>query len=188
MEGANFPALLDGLRRGDPKSWIEFDYCFHRQMLSAMARQFPSLQSSEAARDVVSTALQRIVRQVRHGAVIDPARLSGYVLTTCTREAIKEFRYRTRLLSLETCLPDCQLIYSDVSAEDRILQKEQSALLKRALKQLLPSERQLLIGFYFDGESLKQLAAQRGTSLGSIQVRKKRVLLRLRQVFRGLTQ
>jgi hypothetical protein len=123
MEGANFPALLDGLRRGDPKSWIEFDYCFHRPMLSAMARQFPSLQSSEAARDVVSTALQRIVRQVRHGAVIDPARLSGYVLTTCTREAIKEFRYRTRLLSLETCLPDCQLIYSDVSAEDYIMQE-----------------------------------------------------------------
>jgi hypothetical protein len=49
-------------------------------------------------------------------------------------------------------------------------------------------ERQLLIGFYFDGESLKQLAAQRGTSLGSIQVRKKRVLLRLRKVFEGLTQ
>jgi RNA polymerase sigma factor (sigma-70 family) len=188
MEGANWRVILDGLRDGDPESWVEFDAHFHRQMLSAMARQFPRLQSSEAARDVVSTALQKIVRQIRNGNTIDPVRLPGYVLTTCIREAIKEFCYRTRLLSLETCLPDCQLIYSDISAEDYIIRKEQVALLKRAMRRLLPSERQLLIGFYFRGESLKQLAAQRGASLGSIQVRKKRVLMRLGKVFEELTR
>jgi hypothetical protein len=65
MEGANWRVILDGLRDGDQESWVEFDGHFRRQMLSAMARKFPKLQSSESARDVVSTALQQIVHQIR---------------------------------------------------------------------------------------------------------------------------
>jgi hypothetical protein len=86
MEGANWRVILDGLRDGDQESWVEFDGHFRRQMLSAMARKFPKLQSSESARDVVSTALQQIVHQIRSGSHIEPARLPGYVLTTCISE------------------------------------------------------------------------------------------------------
>src|SRR3982750_4749583 len=139
MEGANWRVILDGLRDGDPESWVEFDGHFRRQMLSAMARKFPKLQSSESARDVVSTALQQIVHQIRSGSHIEPARLPGYVLTTCIRKSIKEFRYRENILSLETCLPDCEPASSGLSMEDHILLKDQISCLRKAMKRLLPS-------------------------------------------------
>jgi DNA-directed RNA polymerase specialized sigma24 family protein len=70
--------------------------------------------------------------------------------------------------------------------EDHILLKDQISCLRKAMKRLLPSERQLLTDFYFRGVSLLQLAAQRGTSIGSIKQRKRRGMLRLRQAFKAM--
>jgi RNA polymerase sigma factor (sigma-70 family) len=185
MAETDWTSILEGIRYGDSDAWLDFWEHFHRPMRAIIARQFPRLQVAEEARDVVAEALLQIIHTVRRGANIVPARLPGYVLTACRRQAIHELRHICRLESIESLPPKLKLISPEPSIESKLLSVDPLERLQKTIRRLRPSDRNLLLGLYEREESFKTLAQRDGTTVGNIRQRKRRALARLTDALNG---
>jgi RNA polymerase sigma factor (sigma-70 family) len=185
MAETDWTPILEGIRYGDSDAWLHFWEHFHRPMRAIIARQFPRLQVSEGARDVVSEALLQVIRNVRHGASIVPSRLPGYVTTTCRRTALLELRKARHLTSLDYLPPESEPLSPEQSIESRLASVAPLERLGWSMGRLLPSDRNIILGFYERDESLRQIATSYGTSVRYIQQKKHRAMRRLRIAYHG---
>ena len=185
MAETDWTPILKGIRYGDPDAWLDFWEHFHRPMRAIIARQFPRLQVSEGARDVVSEALLQIIRTVRAGASIVPSRLPGYVATACRRQAIHHLRGDNNLESLDYLSPDREPFSPEPSIESKLLSVDPLERLQKTIHRLRPSDRNLLLCLYEREESFQTLAQRDGTTVGNIRQRKRRALARLTDALNG---
>ena len=79
-------------------------------------------------------------------------------------------------------------IYSDsANKQDQLQQKEQTALLYKAINQLKPAEKALIL-LYLEEKSYEEIAEITGLTLSNVSVKLVRIKRKLKQLFQSFTQ
>jgi RNA polymerase sigma-70 factor, ECF subfamily len=139
---------------------------------------------SHAVEDLVQETLLRGMRSADR--LRDAGSLSNWLLRIAWNVAL-DWR-RRRLRRPEHCVdPEEQVVVAEVNEVDPIEREERTSLrerwraeLRRALRQLKPRDRALVIGHYFVGFSCAELAARSGYTRANVKVR----LCRARRILR----
>ena len=103
-------------------------------------------------------------------------------LIYCVRNGSRETKMSRESHSLDKCLPNSEFTLLDcledssLSAADLLEQEELQETVKIALQQLDPALRKILILYYYDGCSLKDIALSRNIHYQTVKMAKKRAL------------
>lgn len=179
--------LIERCLGGDDDAWRELIGRYQALVYSVPRRMgLPPEDSADVFQRVCITLYQRL------GAVRDPNRLGGWLLTTATREAIRASRRKRRDVPIDTAPeddaqapldpPDARPLPDDVFAELEIAQ-----LLRSALAELSERCRLILSEFLREDESpnYRDIARRIGVPVGSLGPTRARCLARLREVLRA---
>jgi RNA polymerase sigma-70 factor, ECF subfamily len=138
------------------------------------------LNNVEEAEDVTQEAFLRLWQR---SEIYQPQRgsLSGFLITLARSRSIDRVRShkssQQKLQRIQTCL-------DDVSAYNPPLEfvtvEERSSMVREALKQLSPADRQLLETAYYGGLSQSEIAERDGIPLGTVKSRARQALKKLR--------
>lgn len=139
---------------------------------------------SHAVEDLAQETLLRGMRSA--GRLRDEGSLSHWLLRIAWN-VVLDWR-RRKLRRPEHCVdPEEQVVVAEVNEVDPIERRERASLrerwradLRRALLQLKPRDRALVIGHYFVGFSCAELAARAGYTRANVKVR----LCRARRILR----
>lgn len=92
-------------------------------------------------------------------------------------------------LSLDQPGPDglapIDLLEDEVNIEEDFLVRQDHLELSSAMSALTPTERQIILDYYYRGHSMKQIASDRGTSYRTVVNNKKRALNKLKDHLRN---
>jgi RNA polymerase sigma-70 factor (ECF subfamily) len=153
----------------------EFVRHFHdRVFLLALVRT----GDREAARDLAQETMLAVIRNLRDGRLLDAEKLPGYVCGTARNLINNYLRSRSRRPeggppSEELPAPDCQL---------EVEQSERVSLARRAIAELQPADRLILLLTLVDGMKPGEIAERLGLSSEVVRKRKSRALDRAREV------
>jgi RNA polymerase sigma-70 factor, ECF subfamily len=144
------------------------------------------LNNVEEAEDVTQEAFLRLWQR---SEIYQPQRgsLSGFLITLARSRSIDRVRShksrQQKLQRIQTCL-------DDVSAYNPPLEfvtvEERSSMVRAALKQLSPEDRQLLETAYYGGLSQSEIAQRDGLPLGTVKSRARQALKKLRTALNHL--
>jgi RNA polymerase sigma-70 factor, ECF subfamily len=144
------------------------------------------LNNVEEAEDVTQEAFLRLWQR---SEIYQPQRgsLSGFLITLARSRSIDRVRShkssQQKLQRIQTCL-------DDVSAYNPPLEfvtvEERSNMVRAALKQLSPEDRQLLETAYYGGLSQSEIAQRDGIPLGTVKSRARQALKKLRTALNHL--
>lgn len=174
MEDVQILALARRAQRGDREAFGELARHFESTIFSIVLRRLRNVaEAREVTQDVFVQALRKL-RQLR-----EPERFAGWLRRIAVRLSINRVVRRPP----ETpCNPD---VFSEMkSAPDtplgELLSAERARQLRGGLDRLRELDRQTLIAFYFEGQSLKQMSDAAGSPIGTIKRRLHTARLRLR--------
>jgi RNA polymerase sigma-70 factor (ECF subfamily) len=167
--------LVERARQGDRDAFATLVRASATR-LDAAARLI--LRDRELARDAVQEALIRAWRDLR--GLRDPDRFDAWLYRLLANAAIEETRRRRRRV-IEVAIDSL-----DVPAHDDVarLFADRDAL-DRALAELRPEHRALVVLHYYLGVPLPEAAAAMGISLGAAKARLHRSIVALRRAFAG---
>jgi RNA polymerase sigma-70 factor, ECF subfamily len=113
--------------------------------------------------------------------------LSGFLITMARSRSIDRLRSRQssqqklqRIQTFSNCVPHYNPPLEFVTAQER------SSLVREALKQLSPEDRQLLETAYYKGLSQSEIAERDGIPLGTVKSRARQALKKLRAALNHL--
>jgi RNA polymerase sigma-70 factor (ECF subfamily) len=167
--------LLDRVRRGDGAAFIEI---YERYKDGVFRFAYHLLDSAERAEDVTQECF---IGLMRSPARFDSRRASlrTYLYSAARNLAFKQFRN----LSGEVPLEDRNSGDSPSSSGPlhELLAEELSAEVQKAIAGLAPLQREAIILFEYEGQSLADIAAIAGTDVGTVKSRLYRARDRLRR-------
>lgn len=143
-------------------------------MVWSMARRFsPNREDAEDAVQEIFTELWRSADRY------DPAQSSeeAFVAMIAWRRLVDRLRAAKRQPPTESLGPDVQ---SSAAADNDPTSSADSAALERALRQLRPEQRDVLVFATCHGLTHQQIAARMGLAVGTVKTHARRGLLRLR--------
>jgi RNA polymerase sigma-70 factor (ECF subfamily) len=167
--------LVERARGGDRDAFAVLARAAGAQ-LDAAARLI--LRDRELARDAVQEALIRAWRDLP--GLRDPDRFDAWLHRLIVNAAIDEARRRRRRV-MEVALSPIDVGSSDDDI-GRLVDRDE---LDRALSQLTPEHRALVVLHYYLGMPLPEAAASLGISLGAAKSRLHRAMGSMRQSFSG---
>jgi len=173
---------MAGLAAGHPASWAEV-YRQHLPMLRARTRRY-RLQEADAL-DVIQATWMRLAEHADR--IHTPDHLAGWLATTVSRECLRIVRARTRTIVDDDAVQAAHATGPGVDTEvvDALLAAADGAALARALDQLAPRRRQLLMALFAeDGRRYAEIARDCGMPVGSIGPTRARSLTQLRALLR----
>ena len=167
--------LVERARQGDREAFATLVRASATR-LDAAARLI--LRDRELARDAVQEALIRAWRDLP--GLRDPDRFDAWLYRLLANSAIEETRRRRRRV-IEVAIENL-----DVSGPDDVarLFADRDAL-DRALAELRPEHRALVVLHYYLGLPLPEAAAAMGITLGAAKARLHRSIVALRRAFAG---
>jgi len=171
--------LLRAVARGD-ESALAGIYDRYRLILFGLIVRI--LHSREEAEDV----LQEVFLQVwRRAADFDEAR--GRAFTWLVTVARSRALDRLRALGSRARLAEAAPVPPQVGdAAEEAFQSEQAEVVRRALAQIPPDQRQALLLAYFEGLTQMEIAARLGAPLGTVKTRMRAGMIRLRKILQEL--
>ena len=167
--------LVERARGGDRDAFAVLARAAGAQ-LDAAARLI--LRDRELARDAVQEALIRAWRDLP--GLRDPDRFDAWLHRLIVNAAIDETRRRRRRV-MEVALSPVEM----PSPDDHIGRLVDRDELDRAMSQLTPEHRALVVLHYYLGMPLPDAAASLGISLGAAKSRLHRAMGSMRQSFSG---
>jgi RNA polymerase sigma-70 factor, ECF subfamily len=144
------------------------------------------LNSVEEAEEVTQETFLRLWQR---SEIYHPQRgsLSGFLITLTRSRSLDRLRshsaHQQKLQRIQTfthCVSDYNPPLEFVTVQER------SHLVREALKQLSPEDRQLLETAYYEGLSQSEIAKRDGIPLGTIKSRARQALKKLRTVLKAL--
>ena len=162
---------------GDRVAEEQFVETYFRRLL-AFARA--KIRQEDAARDLVQDVLLACLRALRGGQLRQEERLDAFVLSTARNMALRHFR-STSVRRREVELVD------DFPAPDYLPQfesEQRQALVASALRQMHPSDQEVLRLSLVEGWKPMQIAGKLGLSSEIVRQRKSRALKRISGILR----
>lgn len=144
------------------------------------------LGNIEEAEDVTQEAFLRLWQ---HSEIYQPQRgsLSGFLITLTRSRALDRIRSRKssqhKLQRIQN-LTDCVSTYNPPL--EFVTVQERADLVRTALQQLSPADRQLLETAYYDELSQSEITAREGIPLGTVKSRARGALKKLRNLLNDL--
>lgn len=144
------------------------------------------LNNVEEAEEVTQETFLRLWQR---SEIYQPNRgsLSGFLITLTRSRAIDRVRSRKssqqKLQRIQT-FSDCVLDYNPPL--EFVTVQERSNLVREALKQLSPADRQILETAYYEGLSQSEIAKRDGIPLGTVKSRARQALKKLRTILNHL--
>jgi RNA polymerase sigma-70 factor (ECF subfamily) len=144
------------------------------------------LRSPQLADDIRQETLLRVLRNVRKGAIEHPERLGAFVNTVCNNVMLESFR-RDRKLSQ---MPDeaDEISSGQASVEAELIQSQRKDLVKRALGELEPKDRELLKRVFLEEHDKDTVCKELKVSRDYLRVLLHRARGRLRSSLKGRGQ
>jgi RNA polymerase sigma-70 factor, ECF subfamily len=170
--------LINRIAEGDDSA---FDALYKRFSGSLYGMAYRMMNDAKEAEDVLQEGFTYIWRKA---ATYDPTRSSpfAWAVMITRNKAIDRLRVRQRIEKLREKVTTEESFYQDkdeTSANEPAL-RERGALVRSALLQIPPEQRQALELSFFGGLTHDQIAERLETPLGTIKARIRRGLLRLR--------
>ncbi len=159
-------------------------YDRYGKLVYSMAIQI--LHNVEEAEEVTQ---ETFLRLWEHSEIYQPKKgsLSGFLLTLSRSRSLDRLRSRKsrqqKLQRIQT-LADCVSNYNPPL--DFVTVQERADLVREALKQLSPADRQLLETAYYEELSQSEIAERDGIPLGTVKSRARGALKKLRAVLNDL--
>jgi RNA polymerase sigma factor (sigma-70 family) len=164
--------LTERIRSGEGAADEELATRFHEKaFLMALART----RDREAARDLAQETMLIVLRAVREGRLLDPARLAGYACGTA-RNLIRE-HLRSKLPRTDPVSPEPPPV---PDPEQEAVQSERQFLVRRVLRSLRRPDRLVLLMTLVDGLAPAEIADRLGIRSDTVRQRKTRALQRAR--------
>jgi RNA polymerase sigma-70 factor, ECF subfamily len=144
------------------------------------------LNSIEEAEEVTQETFLRLWQR---SEIYQPNRgsLSGFLFTLARSRSLDRLRSRK---SNQQKIQRIQTYFKDVSHYNPPLEfvtvEERSNIVRQALKQLSPDDRQLLETAYYEGLSQSEIAKRDGIPLGTVKSRARQALKKLRFALKAL--
>jgi RNA polymerase sigma-70 factor, ECF subfamily len=144
------------------------------------------LNSVEEAEEVTQETFLRLWQR---STLYQPQRgsLSGFLITMTRSRSLDRLRARSasqqKLQRIQT-FTDCVLDYNPPL--EFVTVEERSHLVREALKQLSPADRQILEAAYYEGLSQSEMAQRDGIPLGTVKSRARQALKKLRTALHHL--
>jgi RNA polymerase sigma-70 factor (ECF subfamily) len=168
-------AYVQRLKEGDPETETHFCHYFgDLARIKATAR----LRSAEPADDIRQETLMRVLRIIRQGGIEHPERLGAFVNAVCGNVILEYLRRNKRLSQFpeeQTDIPS-----EEASVEVGLLKEERTALVKRALDDLSPKDRELLRRIFLDEHDKDEVCQELKVSREYLRVLLHRARVRLR--------
>ena len=175
MEDTQLIALVQRAQRGDREAFGQLVIEFEPTVFAMTLRR---LRNRSEAREVTQEVFLRAMRKIDQ--LREPERFVGWLKRIAIRLSINRAVRRPR----ETMTsPDTFASVSsspDVPLES-VLENERARQVRGGLDRLRPLDRDTLIAFYFQGQSLKEMSAQSGSPIGTIKRRLHTARNRLRE-------
>jgi RNA polymerase sigma-70 factor (ECF subfamily) len=171
-------SLISRIAEGDNAA---FTALYQRFSASLYGMAFRMMNDAKEAEDVLQEGFTYIWRKA---ASYDPSRSSpfAWAVMIIRNKAIDRLRVRQRLERLRDKVTTESSFYqeNDETSADEPTLRERRALVRSALEQIPPEQRQALELSFFGGLTHEQIAERLATPLGTIKARIRRGLLRLR--------
>ena len=171
--------LLDRAGGGDQSAFLEL---YERHRLPIFRFAYRLLGSIELAEDVTHDCFLGLIRKPEN---FNPSRgsLRTYLYAAARNLAMKHFRNVNREAALDDLSEDP---VSPVREEPlrQLLDQELSAMVREAVQNLSPLQREALILFEYEGLSLSEISTVVGSDVGVVKARLHRARERLRNVLR----
>lgn len=162
-------ALVARLEQGDPAAEAELVRRFEGPLRTLFLAR---VRDVEASRDLVQEALLAALRAIREGRLADPGKLPAFIAGIGRNLAGKHLRsLRSAPLSLDG-LPEPPCAPPPGGPEET----ERIDLVRRALAELAPGERQVLALTWLEGLTPRAISDRLGLSGEVVRARKSRAL------------
>lgn len=165
METERLIELVQEAQSGNQEAFGELAEQFESAVYSLVYRRLRNhAEARETTQDVLLQAMRKL-DQLR-----EPERFAGWLRQIAARMAINRAVRRPPEVS---CEPDSLSFVSDtpVSPLDHLLQSEAAEQVWGGLERLRELDRQTLIAFYIEGQSLKQMSSDFASPIGTIKRR-----------------
>lgn len=147
-----------------------------REAFGALAREYESavfaialkrLRNRSEAIEVTQEVFLRALRKLSQ--LREPERFAGWLKRIAVRTAINRAVRRPREMFQSPEM--IGLVYSRGNPVDGMLQTERADQVRSGLKQLRKLDRETLVAFYFEGQSLKEMSSRFSSPVGTIKRR-----------------
>jgi len=171
--------LLERANRGDRTAFLEL-YEHYRNGILAFA--FRMLGSIELAEDITHDCF---VNLIKNSSRFDPSRgqLRSYLFATVRNLALKHFHKKSRESSIEDLPEDFDAVFEGQEPLYRLLSEELSVEVRKAITELPPLQREVILLFEYEGLSLAEVASIVSADIGTVKARLHRARERLRRNF-----
>jgi len=136
------------------------------------------MRSREAVDDIRQETLMRVLRNLRSGAIEHPERFGAYVNSVCSNVMLELFRKDSRWSQFPDEGPEIES--EESGAETRMLDDERRDLVRQALSELSPKDRNLLHRIFLDEEDKDAVCREFGVTREHLRVLLHRARGRLR--------
>ena len=108
------------------------------------------MRSREAIDDVRQETLLRVLRNLRNGVIEHPERFGAYVNAVCSNVLLEFFRRDSRWSQFPEEEPEFES--SETDGESTMMEEQRRDMVRQALAELAPKDRQLLHRIFLDEE------------------------------------
>ena len=163
--------LIDRIRAGDVQT---YGVLVERYERSALAAVLPIVRGDRhAAQDVVQETFVQCYLKLAD--LRDGSRFGGWLIKSARRQAVRAARRLTRSPS-----PVMRAAASENQSDDRTFNFDEHEHVLHAVRQLPKHERLMISLRFFDGHSVKDIAAMTARPIGTVTKQLSRALQRLR--------
>jgi RNA polymerase sigma-70 factor (ECF subfamily) len=175
MEDTQMIKLVRLAQSGDREAFGELARAFESTVYSVVLRRLRDPhEASELTQEIFIRAMRKL------GQLREPERFAGWLRQIAVRMSINRIVRRPRETVVETEVFDG--VRSDtMSPVDRVLKTEQASQVWDGLHTLKELDRDTLVAFYIEGQSLQQMADGFRSPIGTIKRRLHTARNRLRE-------
>lgn len=165
MEEAELISLVRSAQQGDRSAFGELADFYESAVFAIVLRR---LRNRAEAAEVTQEVFMRALRKL--GQLREPERFAGWLKRIAVRMSINRAVRRPRETMYAPESFDAVRTSAEVPLE-RIVRNERAGQVRDGLSQLRPMDRDTLLAFYFEGQSLKEMSDRFSSPVGTIKRR-----------------
>jgi len=178
--GEEPPGLAQRILAGDRDAESKLVEFFGPRIFAILCAR---TQDREASRDLLHDALLGILKALRKGELHDQAKLPAFIASVARNIAHTHLRGRVRA-RLSQPVEETDLAVPGHEGEFETAQRR--SLLRQAMLQLDPVDREILTRIMADGEKLAAIAGALGMTQEAVRQRKSRALKKVAEIVNRL--